>query len=161
MFAQAGLYSHDSINPFSESKIEYFISDMAGEITFPHVKFTDYGVGDEMHQQKFACDGVFKTTGESFVLSRVADSLFTWEFKNTYSISHPTYTTHHFVAYILVVDENKKPLRGKVAKSVKLIADTYVGEIRIVYNHTLFSESKEDGVMQMPIKILCLKEDTI
>ena len=85
-----------------------------------------------MHQQKFACDGVFKTSRETFVLSQVSDSLFTREFKSIYTVSHPTYSTHHFVAYILVVDENKKPLRGKVAKSVKLIADDYVGEIKIV-----------------------------
>ena len=50
MFSQAGLYSYDSIYPFKESKIEYYYTDSNGEITFPHVKFTGYGVGDQMHQ---------------------------------------------------------------------------------------------------------------
>ncbi len=60
MFAQAGLYSYDSTEPFKESKIEYFYSDVNGEISFPHVKFTGYGEGDLSHWQKFTCDGIYK-----------------------------------------------------------------------------------------------------
>ena len=41
------------------------------------------------------------------------------------------------------------------------MSDDYVGEVQIVYNNTMFTESKEDGVMQIPIKLLCLKYDTI
>lgn len=65
------------------------------------------------------------------------------------------------MAYILVENEKKVPLRGKVASSVRLVSDDFKGEVQIVYNNSMFTESKEDGVMQLPIKILCLKHDIV
>jgi len=64
-----------------------------------------------------------------------------------YSITHPTYTKYNFMAYILVENEKKVPLRGKVASSVRLVSDDFKGEVQIVYNNSMFTESKEDGVM--------------
>jgi len=58
MFSQAGLYSHDSKDPFASSRIEYFKSDKNGEISFPHTKFTDYGVGGDTLVVKYICEGV-------------------------------------------------------------------------------------------------------
>jgi len=51
------------------------------------------------------------------------------------------------MAYILVENEKKVPLRGKVASSVRLVSDDFKGEVQIVYNNSMFTESKEDGVM--------------